>query len=412
LSIDVRGDAWKRDIASPGSIASRTWTTARAQEAVPLAIAARKRSPLGDTVVDAAWLQTRLFGDRREDVYKYAILSSADQITLSLPSDWTTTANDAARDGADGSIDEAAVEVRLNGRPVPGAARAAGRVVVELPQRSGSQTWLVELVASRPLDALAGVRGRAAGMPAVVSLQPPVFPAGTIERRFYWELLLEPDEHPIGHPIGWTSQQRWEWGPLGLRRVPVVSRDVLAAWLNASCNSVEQAAPSIGLPAEPRLATATGLTVDVPGAGPRIVFSGVGSPGTGRIWVLPTWLLVLAVSAPVLAVGLLGVYLRRLRTVPVVLGLAAVASLAAAMFPELAPLVAQAAVPGVALTILAAVLRLIIQWRQPAPLPARGSPAVVSASSLTQVAPQPSLIIAPSSLPQREDATAAERGQP
>ena len=408
LSIDIRGDAWKRDIASPGSIASRTWTTARAQENVPLAIAARKRSPQGDTVVEAAWLQTRLFGDRREDVYRYAILSSAEQITLALPSGWATVATDGLQNGSAPRTDDATVEVLLNGRPVPGSARAAGRVVVELPQRSGNQTWLLELVANRPLEPLAGAWGRVAGMPAVVFLEPPVFPAGTIERRFYWELLLEPDEHPIGHPSGWTSQQRWEWGPLGLRRVPVVSRDVLAAWLRASCSPSQQAAPSIGLSAESRLP----LAVDVPGAGPRVVFSGVGLPGTGRIWVLPTWLLVLAVSAPVLALGLLGVYLQRLRTVPVVLGLAAIASIAAAVFPELTPLVAQAAVPGVALAMLAATLRLILHRRQPGLPPARVAQAVVSASSLTQVAPQPSLIIAPSSRPQREGATAAGRDQP
>jgi len=412
LSIDIRGDAWKRDIASPGSIASRTWTTARAQEKVPLAIAARKRSPQGDTVVEAAWLQTRLFGDRREDVYRYAILSSADQITLSLPSGWAAVATDALRNGIATRADDATVEVLLNGRPVPGAARTGGRVVVELPQRSGSQTWLLELVASRSLETLTAAWSRTVGMPTVVPLQSPAFPAGTIERRFYWELLVEPDQHPIGQPHGWTSQQHWEWGTLGLRRVPLVSSDLLAAWLNASCVHAQQPASSIGLAAEPRLPLATGPAVDVPGAGPRILFSGVGSPGTGRIWVLPTWLLVLAVSAPVLAVGLAGVYLRRLRTMPVVLGLAAVVSLAAAVFPEVSPLVAQAAVPGVALAILAAVLQFVFHGRQSAPPPARISSPVVSASSLTQVAPQPSLIISPSSPPQREGVATSGRDQP
>jgi hypothetical protein len=104
-------------------------------------------------------------------------------------------------------------------------------------------------------------------------------------------------------------------------------------WLRASCSPSQQAAPSIGLPAESRLP----LAVDVPGAGPRVVFSGVGLPGTGRIWVLPTWLLVLAVSAPVLALGLLGVYLQRLRTVPVVLGLAAIAAILTTITPFFFP---------------------------------------------------------------------------
>jgi hypothetical protein len=185
-----------------------------------------------------------------------------------------------------------------------------------------------------------------------------------------------------------------------------VSRDVLAAWLNSSCGPAEQAPANT--PSSPRLA------VDVPGAGSRVVFSGVGPPGAGRIWVVPTWLLVLAASGPVLALGLLGVYLPWLRTVPVVLGLAVVAILAAAAFPELAPLVVQAAVPGAALAVLAAALRFVLDERSPTPLPTptRGPAAVVSASSLTQVAPQPSLIIKPLSHSQAEGPTAAGRDLP
>jgi hypothetical protein len=410
LSIDIRGDAWKRDVASLGSIASRTWTTARSQEMVPLAISARKRSPQGDTVVDAAWLQTRLLGDRREDIYRYAIISSADQITLSLPSGFTAAADDASPTDAGARDHDSTVEVRLNGQPVAGAARADGEIVIELPRRAGTSAWLVEVVAGRKRDAMGSLLAATSGMPTVVSLQSPRFPAGALQRRFYWELLLEPHEHAIGHPGGWTSQQRWGWGPLGLHRSPVVSRDVLAAWLNSSCSPAQRASIPLGSPGD--MSPPERLTVDVPGAGSRVVFSGVGPPGMGRIWVVPTWLLVLAASGPVLAMGLLGVYLPWLLTVPVVLCLAVIASLAAAAFPELAPLVVQAAVPGAALAALAAALRFVFDKRSPTPPPTRGPAAVVSASSLTQVAPQPSLIINPASASQPEGATAVGRNQP
>ncbi len=416
LSIDVRGDAWKRDVASLGSIASRTWTTARSQEIVPLAISARKRSAQGDTVVDATWLQTRLHGDRREDIYRYAIISSAEQLTLSLPSGFTAAADEpSAADDATTARDSA-VEVRLNGQPVPGAARSDGQIVIELPRRVGNTAWLVELVADGKRDTLSGSLAGTTGMPTVVSLQSPLFPAGTLQRRFYWELLLDPDEHAIGHPGGWTSQQRWTWGPLGLQRGPVVSRDVLATWLTSSCVPAQQAAVPAAIPADTFSQPPARLAGDVPGTGTRLVFSGVGPPGMGRIWVVPTWLLVLAASGPVLALGLLAVYLPRLRTVPVVLCLAVVASLAAVAFPELAPLVAQAAVPGAALAALAAALRFVLDNRAPAlpsPSPSPRVPAaVVSASSLTQVAPQPSLIINPASAAQGEGATAVGRDQP
>ena len=412
LSIDARGDAWKRDVATLGSIASRTWTTARPQEVVPLAISARKRSPQGDTVVDAAWLQTRLFRDRREDVYRYAIISSADQLTLSLPSALIATAEDLPSMDAASRARDSAVEVRLNGQPVPGAARADGRIVIELPRRAGNAAWLVELVATRRRDAASNVLAAMTGMPTSVALQSPQFPSGTLQRRFYWELLLETHDHAIGHPIGWTPQQRWKWGPLGLHQEPVVSRDVLAAWLRASGGSGEHASGPAGMSADTRSLSPTPLAVDVPAAGSRVVFSGVGSPDAGHIWVVPTWFLVLAVSGPVLVLGLLGVYLPWLRTVPVGLCMAVVASLAAAAFPDVAPLVVQAAVPGAALAVLAAALRFALDRRVASPAAVRITPAVVSASSMTQVAPQPSLIINPSSTAHRQAATSVGRDLP
>lgn len=416
LAIDVRGDAWKRDVATLGSIASRTWTTARSQETVPLAISARKRAPQGDTIVDAAWLQTTLYGDRREDIYRYAIISSADQITLAWPWRPAGTGVDRPSNAATEHAHDAAVEVRLNGQPVAQAAREDGRIVIELPRRAGRTAWLVELFATRnrhvPLDMPLGGLAAASGMPAVVTLQAPRFPAGTLERRFYWELLLEPHEHPIGHPAGWTSQQRWTWGTFGLHLEPVVARDVLAEWLSSNCaGAVEQPGSVARLSADGRGLPATRPTVDVPAVGQRLVYSGVGSPDSGRIWVVPTWLLVLSVSGPMLAGGLLGLYLPSLQTVPVGLGLAVMAGLAAAAFPETAPLVVQAAMPGASLVALAAAMRFLLGGRSPSP-PPWSAPAVVSASSMTQVAPQPSLIINPPSTADRTAAPARGRDLP
>jgi len=406
LSIEIRGETWKRDVASPGSIASRTWTTARSQDVVPLAISPRKRSPQGDVVVDAAWLQTRLIGSRREDIYRYCVVSSADQIVLALPP--SLAAAVAVQPDADPAA-TAAVEAWLNGQPQVGVVRADGRIVIDLPARAGNASWLVELVVSRPRAGAAGAAGGLASLPLLVPMEPPQFPAGTLQRRFYWELLLEPDEHLIGHPAAWTSQQRWQWAAFGLERTPVVSQESLAAWLAAHCvKPPDVAAGASGVEPRPSLALIRGQ--DLPGPGSRVVFSGVGPPDPGRVWVVPTWLLVLAISGPVLALGLWSVYQPRLRTVHVLLGLAAGAGLAAAAVPELAPLAAQAALPGALLTIVAAALRFLLN-RSPASPAVPPQDAVVSASSLTQVAPQTSLIIAAASASSR-DRAAAERATP
>jgi hypothetical protein len=384
LAVDVRGGAWKRDLTGPGSAAAtgRLWTTARLQPVVPLALSARQRVAQGETEVEAAWLQTLLSGSRRQDIYAYAFTSSAERLSLLLPPDLATVpatiATERAVDEIEPAPDDVGIEVWLDGRRQPDALRADGRIVVDLPQRGAAGAWLLEIVCLRNREGIAGRFGAAARMPDVIDLEAPAFPQGTVQRRFYWELLLEPDDHVVRRSSRWTPQQRWEWKEGGLRQVPVVSRASLATWLAAAVGDT-----AIGSPR---------LRGDPPGVGSRLVYSGVGPPGAARLWVVPTWLLVLAVSGPVLAVGTLAVYRPWMRQMPVILTAAAVASLAAAVLPDLAPLVAQAAIPGLALTALAAGLR---GWRRVAGSAAGRPGPGAWATSPTQAVPPSSLIISP-----------------
>jgi hypothetical protein len=123
------------------------------------------------------------------------------------------------------------------------------------------------------------------------------------------------------------------------------------------------------------------------------VYAGVGDPGAAVIWVAPTWLLVLVVSGIALAVGLALVYRATLRRVPVVLSIGAGVALVAALVPDLAPLAGLAAVPGVALSLLAAALRAFID-RPAVRLPQAGLP--LAAESSTRYMPTASIVISPS----------------
>ena len=394
LSVEPRGEDWKRDVAAQGSVAGRIWTASRPQDRLPLALSTRRQAPLGQTVVDAAWLQTRLLGERREDVSVYAVTSSAETLTLTLPASATAAPIPAS------------IDVRLDGVTQAGAVRPDGRIVIELPRRTGAVSWLVEVVVSRGRGGLAELLGTAARLPAVVALDAPQFPDGTLERRFYWELLLDRDEHPLGGLGRWTSQQQWEWGALGLERVPVVSRDVLRAWVSAAAG-----AATVGGDAEPPAwRDAARLPLDMPAPGSRAVYSGVGPPGSGWVWVVPTWLLVLAVSGPVLGLALVVLGRPRLRSPPLLLAATAVAILAAAAAPDFAPLLAQAALPGAVLAVLAAGLRIVVNRGL---LAAGRSPMVtVSASSITQPAPTPSLILASSAPRAGEETPTTGRSLP
>jgi len=368
LAVDVRGETWKRDAATPGLTAVRAWTAPRFQDVVPLAIAARRQDASSETIVEAAWLQTRLLAGRREDIYRYAISTAAERLSLVLPAALIT--------GGDGRPDPGLVEVRLDGRPVAGAVRSDGRVGLDLAPGRGRKTVLLEVQGSRPRN---GTERPFFASPLGVSrvvLEAPEFPEGLQQRRFYWEVHLPPDDHVLVPPGRWLGQQRWTWAAIGLEHTPVVSHAVLDEWVrgNAGRSESDDREPDAALVSR------------------RAVYSGVGPPGSEVMWVAPTWLVVLMASGPALAIGLSLIYWPWARSVPAVLAMAVLLTAAATLAPGLVPLVLQSALPGMALAAVAGLMRAFVTrpgaWRD------RGA-AAPAASSLTRVA-APSIIVSSS----------------
>jgi hypothetical protein len=127
---------------------------------------------------------------------------------------------------------------------------------------------------------------------------------------------------------------------------------------------------------------------------PRLVYTGIGSPGSAAAWVVPTWLIVLVCSGASLALGLMMVHTASWRRPPVVVGLTAAGALLAAALPQLMPLVGQAALPGGILAMLAAVLR---RFSEPVARRRTSTQSPSQASSLIRSAePTVSLIVSPS----------------
>ena len=139
----------------------------------------------------------------------------------------------------------------------------------------------------------------------------------------------------------------------------------------------------------------------------RTVFSGLGPPGSATLWLVPTWCTVLVASGIALAAGLVLAYRPAARRTAVVVPLVFTLGVVAAALPDLAPLAAQAALPGVALALVAWALRAVFD-REPN-APPRPQPAPVSASSLTRAVSAPSLVVSGSSLEREGSVTAGGR---
>jgi hypothetical protein len=364
LTVGVRGETWRSD-AVDAAAGRQSWSAPRPQQRLPLSIAARRLDARRAMMIDAAWLQTRLLPGVREDIWSYAISAAGDRIVVVLP-------------GAGAGRMPATCEVRLDGRVLPAAPRGDGRVVVDLPRGEANRRLRLDIATTQPhADGWGGLAPRL-GMPGTVSLDPPTFEGGAVERRFYWSVHVRPDEHLVGMPTTWTSQQAWRRGPLGWRLEPLVGSPELAAWLD---EGVAAAADPAG--SAPARAAAPPLVERT------FVYAGVGATNAARPWIVPTWCVVLVSSGLALVAGLAAVYRPSCRRVPVVVAVAAAVGLAAAAFPEVAPLAIQAALPGAGLATVAATLRgLSARDTRRAPASA------FSASSLTRSRGlDPSLIV-------------------
>ncbi len=375
LALGLRGDAWRRDVPPVVGSAVQTWSAPKPQLLLPLTLSTRGGDAARSMVVEAAWLQTRLLPGMREDIRSYIVSAAEDRIVMSLP----------AADGPDAGAG-VVCEVRLDGTLVSAAPQAA-RLVVDLPKIDPARRWRLDIRTTTPrAGGWAGLAARF-GLPGTIRLEPPVFEPPVLERRFYWSIHARPDEHLLGMPAAWTSQQQWRPSTLGWRLVPAASSEELFSWIaaveagSATDRSVVSEVGTTAAAAVPPLAEKT------------FVFAGIGGPAGTMAWVVPNWFLVLLASGVSLAAGLAIVYRPEVRRMPLLLVVAAVLGLAAAVAPDVAPLFAQAALPGAALALGAWALRLV---SDPQRTGGRLIPQVaVSASSLTRPhAARPSLIVA------------------
>ena len=369
LSVEVRGDGWRGDVSADDVV--RTWTAIRPGAAVPLAIAARRRAAV-EAVVEAAWLRTRLLPDRREDLATYVLSGGGAGLTLTVP----------------GGADTVACSVSVDNMPLPAARDDDGGLTVTLPRGVAGRRRVVEVRSTTARPAGWAALAARIGLPARLRLAAPEFGPGVVERRFFWEVSTRPDEHLLGAPPAWTTQERWRLGPAGFARQPTVDSAALAAWIRAAGGPAPADEPPL-----------------VEG---RVVYSGLGSPGRATLWLVPTWCAVLAASGTALAVGLAFASGLVARRPIVVVPLLAAVAVAAAARPDLAPLVAQAALPGLALALVGWALRFFADGTAQS-APARQRPQVVSASSLTRALPAESLVVAGSSLQSGGGVTAGGR---
>jgi hypothetical protein len=300
---------------------------------IHLTVSLEKANHEGTTVVEQAWIQTWLLGEKRRDRSVFVFGSDRKQI-------------DVATGG--GAVDA----VLLDGVPLAqetlGRSSEEGTLTVPL-SHDAKHAYRLELHTHFP-DV---PHGNGPLSLELAHLAPDVW-----TRRMYWQLILPQNEHAITVPEGFAAEYFWQWERYFWGRKPLLEQEDLEILLGASKQP------------------------PVPERTSRYLFSTMGNTARCALWTARRTWIVLAASGVALAVGLLLIYAPICRRPGALLALAVALFCLGVFYTEAALALAQAAALGLALALLAGLLaRTLIRHRRRIAVPETSSSILQRESS-------------------------------
>ncbi len=315
----------------------------RAIGEITLAISSEQEQAEAATTIERALLETDLTSNIRLDRAIFRIATTRRRIEIVLPE----------------QADRGSLALSVNGVLVAPEGQRQRTITVPLDSAAGEH--LIEL------------RYRFSGRDPQGSQQfaSPEIPAARWVQQVYWQVVLPPTEHLLFGPQGYTSEQQWVWSNGLYSRQATLGPADLQRWIS------EQSA----------LAGPAALPLRAGGeAGNRYLFSTSGRIFPLELVSISRSRLVLLASLPLLAVGLGLIYIPWMRHPAVLLIVALLVAGIAFVEPHLSILLAQAAVVGVLLVIVAWLLARLSPPPQTATsAPSRGSSYAALERSVTEL---------------------------
>ncbi len=277
------------------------------------------------TVVDRAWIQSWVAESVRQDRVVYSFSSDDERIHLSLPE----------------GISSDEVEVILDGHTIVLIARAPNSLDIPLPSDPNRHNHLLEL--RYQFHSTMSTNGQ-------LSFGIPLFDRAVQVQRTYWQLVLPADVMLVTTGANLNPEFAWEWtrGGLGFERVPFKEQRQLEQWIGLTNGNAKGAGST---------ATIRGGENDLPQRTNRYLFSTVGAIPEFEVAVARRWLVVLLASFATLLAAIALLYVPALRQTRVLAAGGCGLVLLALAWPDQSILTAEAAVLGLALAVLAVVLR-------------------------------------------------------
>jgi len=325
LIVEQRDAAWTQETATADRGTSG-WRFSHNGASGELALRGRLQSSVAvdPTVVERAWIQTRLSAGERWDRAVFEFSSSQRRLNLRLPP---------------GAIAGEA-QVLLDGQPVT-------------PLNPGREILAVELAseASRHVLDVSYRFATRSDQRGELTFVPPIFGDNPWIRQTYWQLILPRDEHLVDWSDELTAAYSWQFHRGLWMRQPTVEQQQLEAWTHATAGP------------------------DVPAQANRYVLTSLGPIEQLQVYTVSRALLILTISGGVLAAGLLLMYLKPLRHPTLLFGAGIVLATFALLYPEPAVLMGQVAALGAGLVLISLSLERLLAARRRPPLVVRSTPS-------------------------------------
>ena len=345
IALNPIGPGWSPADDDGPAAPGRTWAGDASGSGRPALVAtAPALAALPPLVASRLWLRTVVLpegGQQTSAWYRVEVHPSSLAVALPEGASW--------------------VGARINGEAVPAVER--------LPKSGGYRVRFPAGIPAGP--ALVGLEYVVPPRSARGPLAPPLLLEGGLVQQALWEVRVAWSRALVGVPAEWTDENTWGWDRYLYKRRPWKDAEALAAWV-----STPSARPFV--PDD-----AGGERGDYHG----YLFGRPGDPAPMRPWIAPRAGLVGIFSGSALACGLPWLLGRRrgrwLWPAAPVLALA----VGAAVQPGATLVAAQSALIGVALFLLAASIRWLVERRRP-PSPF-GPPSGLAPSAPAGSVPEP-----------------------
>jgi len=171
-------------------------------------------------------------------------------------------------------------------------------------------------------------------------------------RRMYWQVILPSNRHVLLEPAGFIDETPWQFSSFLWRRQPVMEQRELEAWSGAAHRAPASRATN------------------------RYLFSTAGHPEQVELRIASRATIVLIASGLALVVGLLLIYVPAVRHPATVFAAAVILLAVGLLYPAPTVLLAQAAVIGLVLTLVAGLLHRGLPRRRVLPVMERPSSVI------------------------------------